>query len=153
MNVNMIFALLFAIIIIMVVLFFGTRQMGDLTNINTQTAFYNKLNKFDDAVSSVATMSMGSEQKFEFTVPSTVEKICFVDRNNPDSNPTENWELDNIVERLITNNDYNLLVYEKDKNVPIGRKIDYLVPDENFCITSGKTLWLENKGRVVSIGE
>jgi len=153
MNVNMVFALLFAIIIIMVVLFFGTTQFGNLININSETTFYNDMNKFDGVVAKVASMSLDSEQKFDFKLSGNTEKVCFVNRNRPDSNPEGGWKLTNILEHIITDGDYNLLIFEKGKDVPTGRRVDYLIPESNFCIKARKTLWLVNKGRYVSIEE
>ncbi len=152
MNMNLLFGIIFAIIIMMAVLFFGVGQFGNLTDLNTQTAFYNQINDFESAVKKTAEMSMGSTQKFDFNIPSTMHKICFIDRNNPESNSAGNWELTNINEKLITDYDYNFFIYETETKSE-GKKINYLIPLENFCIKGKKTLWLENKGRYVTISE
>jgi len=151
-NVNLIFGIIFAIIVMIFVVVFASGQFGDLFGMQNQATFYNQVTEFDKTVTKVGDMSMGSTQKFKFNIPDNVKKVCFVDRNNPESNPTGNWKLDNIVEKLITDHDYNFFFYE-DEYIPEGKKIDYLIPRENFCISSSQTIWLENKGRYVTITE
>ena len=119
---------------------------------NTQATFYNKITDFEESVNKVNGMSMGSTQKFEFTVPDTIDKICFVDKDNPESNPSKGWELTNINKKLINDQDYNFFIYE-DKDIAKGKNILHLIPDENFCISGRNTLWLENEGRYVSISK
>ncbi|MBN2101887.1 MAG: hypothetical protein JW716_03385 [Candidatus Aenigmarchaeota archaeon] len=153
MNVNLIFAIIFAIIVMIVVIFFAAGQFSDLFEIQNQATFYNQVTEFDKTVNRVADMSMGSTQQFEFNMPSQISKVCFIDRNNPESNPPGNWETTNIIEAMITDNDYNLFIYDEKKGIPEGKKINYLIPRENFCISSSKTLWIENKGRYVTITE
>jgi len=111
---------------------------------------HNQISQLEENVSRLLDMPIDSRLEFEFNMPKDIKKICFVGNNNPESNYTGNWESNKILQKMITENDFNLFFYEDDK-IPEGRKIKYLIPIENFCISESKRMCLENKGRYVTI--
>ncbi len=148
MNVGLVFGIIFAAIVIGFLLFFGFKYVNEMFSVNCEAILGDQIMKLKDQVSKTFHLSMGSTQEFVMIVPSCVEKICFVNPEDPSS--YGNWETNNVLTRMILVNKYNLIVFDRDKTFS-GYRIDHMRTDYNFCVSSKKTLILRNDGSFVVI--
>ena len=145
----MLFGIIFAIIGIAFVVFFGYDQIASFIGISSEASMKQQISDFEKEVRNVNTLAMGSVNRFNFKVYAGVEKVCFVDSEDPSPEPANGWDPDNLMERAIINNKYNMIIFNNDGFR--GDFIQYLKPDINFCIDRTSDLLLENEGSYVSI--
>ena len=150
MNVGMLFGIIFAIVVIGFVLFLGSDQIASFLGVSQEAAFLQQMNDFGDEVSNVYSLAMGSIKSYSFKVPSSIEKMCFVNPDDPSASPEGNWEPDDPLIRSVRNNGYNIVAFVKGKGFQ-GDTIENMIPEENFCISSATKILIENEGRYVSV--
>ncbi|NIO22560.1 MAG: hypothetical protein GTN38_00850 [Candidatus Aenigmarchaeota archaeon] len=148
MNVGLVFGIIFAAIVIGFLLFFGFKYINEMFEVNCDAILGDQIIKLRDQVEKTFQLSLGSSQEFILNIPSCTEKMCFVDYDDPSS--YGNWETDNILTRMIIQNKYSLIVFDRDKNFE-GYEIERLKPNYNFCVSSRKTLLLKNEGSFVNV--
>lgn len=150
MNVGLVFGIIFAAIVIGFLLFFGVRYFGDMSEAACESQMWQQIENLKNSVSSTLTLSKDSVQELRVIVPGCFEKICFVDPNHPEDYPEAGWEPENHVRLIVTNEKSNVIIY-KSSGVVKGHKIEKFRPYVNFCMTSTKTLTLQNTGKIVEI--
>ena len=101
MNVGMLFGIIFTIIVIAFVVFFGYEQISSFIGISSGASMSQQIEDFRDEVGNVNTLAMGSVKRFNFKVYAGVERVCFVDSEDPSPEPSNDWNPDNIIERSI----------------------------------------------------
>ncbi len=150
MNVGLIFGIIFAAIVIGFLLMFGMGSVTDLFNISGNAQLGQQVVNLQSKVESTFNLAYGSVQEFKFVLPPGVKKICFVDPDNPFSNPDGSWESNKFLDTYISRYSYNLLVFKGD-DLPEGYVIKKLKPNQNFCMTKTRKITLKNLGSVVEV--
>jgi hypothetical protein len=153
MNVGLLFGIIFAIIVLGFVMFFGYDYISKFLGISGEASLVQQILTLEGEVKDVFNLAMGSTKEFRITIPSNVGRVCFVNPENPESNPSGGWEMNVILTKMITSYQYNVLILDREGRFDDGKKIDHLIPNQNFCISSGKRLLLKNEGKFVSISE
>jgi len=148
MNVGLVFGIIFAAILIGFVLFFGFNYINEMFDINCKATVGDQIIKIREITDKTFRLSLGAKQEYVLLIPPCVEKICFVDHEDPFS--YGNWETNSVLTRLITENEYSVIIFEKDETFE-GYVVDHLKPDYNFCVSSKKTLLLTNDGPFVMV--
>lgn len=148
MNVGLVFGIIFTAIVIGFLLFFGFKYINEMFTVNCDAILGDQIIKFRDQVGKTFRLSLGASQEFTLIVPSCVEKICFVDPESPDS--YGNWETNNILTRMILQNKYSMIVFNKDRTFR-GYEVDHLKAEYNFCVSSKQKLLLKNDGSFVAV--
>jgi hypothetical protein len=148
MNVGLIFGIIFAAVIIGFLLFFGFVYLNDMINANCEAMMGDQLIKLREQVGKTFRLSLGATQEFEIIIPSCVEKICFINPEDPSS--YGNWETSNAINIMVKSYGYNMIVFGKDQTFD-GYKIEHLTAEYNFCIHSKETLLLKNDGSLVMV--
>lgn len=148
MNVGLVFGIIFAAIIIGFLLFFGYTYINEMFGVNCEAILGDQIIKLREQVGRTFQFSLGATQEFTLTVPACIEKICFVNPDDPSS--YGNWETNNVITRMILTYDYNVIVFRDDQSSG-GHVIDHLTTEYNFCVSSKKTLLLKNDGPFVVV--
>ncbi len=149
MNVGLVFGIIFAIIVMGFLLFFGYSRIIEILELNEDVLIKKQMTDLEKTADRVFEMSMGTTQDFDFKFYKTINNVCFIDPENPDSNQAMGWELDDYLKKLIDDGKYNMIIFIND--MPDGNNITHVLPLENFCIDKPGKLWLENKGTYVDI--
>jgi len=148
MNVGLVFGIIFAVILIGFVLFFGFNYINEMFDINCKATLGDQVIKIGEMTDKTSRLSLGAKQEYDLLIPPCVEEVCFVDYEDPSS--YGNWETNSVLTRLITENKYSLMIFDKDGTFE-GYEVDHLKPDYNFCVSSKKTLLLTNDGPFVAV--
>lgn len=153
MNVGMVFAIVFAIIVMGLILAFGTDQIRSIFCLSSDAQTGKAIQDLKTNVETVYTQAMGSTYTFTLKLPGDA-KFCFINASDPKRNIAGDWNPDPVYQTMIREEGYSLWYYTYcwGNNV-YGDKIPHLFPDENFCATSGAKLYLHNKGLYVEIGK
>ena len=154
MQVGMIFALVFAVIMIGLIFVFALPMIGDLMNVGGQAQINKMIKDIETKIDNLYwNAGYGSSEVLKISLPADT-RICFI---NPDdlSNAIykEKWRIwsqDEAIKVMIRNEEYNLwYYYGEDQN---GYKVNHLlVSGKNFCTISGTEIYLENTGKQVSV--
>ncbi len=154
MNAGMVFGLIFTIIVIALVLIFGLGQMGNMFCMSSDAQAGKAMADLETVASEVYNLAEGSSRSFRVILPGDA-KLCFVDPENPGTqlytaaDSWKNWVPDPVYEGIIREKGYNLW-YEICSGKG-GKAIGSLRVPKSFCVTGGKTVYLENKGLWVEI--
>lgn len=152
----MIFALIFAIIMIGFIFVFAVPQIASFISIGGQAQINKMIKDIETKVDYIYwNAGYGSSEILTITLPSKT-RICFI---NPydlgDYYYAEkwmDWRSDKAINVLIKKEGYNLWYYhDGDQN---GYKVKHLQLDENahnFCIIGGMEIYLENEGDRVTV--
>lgn len=150
MNVGMVFAVIFAIVVMGLVLIFGVDQIINIFCFANEAQTIKAIRDLETEVNNLYVLAEGASKQFDLRIPGDAE-FCFVNPSSPGANLLKGWEPDPVVVSLITENGYNLwYTHCTGQN---GHNIAYLSPSDNFCMKSGVILYLENKGTYVDITE
>lgn len=151
MNVGLVFGIIFAAIVIGLLMFFGFKYINEVVDLSCQSQMGQQIVNLEKAVDSTMTLSRGGSQKYNFLFPSCLERVCFVDPDNPGvDNPEGGWESTEFMIDLVSRYKYNLIFIEPNGGFE-GHVIDKVKPYVNFCLTSAKEVTLLNTGRTVEI--
>jgi len=148
MNVGLIFGIIFAAVIIGFLLFFGFVYLSDMMNFNCEAILRDQIIKLREQVGKTFRLSLGASQEFELLIPQCIEKICFINPEDPSS--YGNWQTSNAINIIVKSYGYNMIVFSKDQTFD-GHKIDNLAAEYNFCIHSKETILLKNDGPLVMV--
>ncbi|MFH1364665.1 MAG: hypothetical protein ABIH52_03325 [Candidatus Aenigmatarchaeota archaeon] len=149
MNVGMAFLLIFSIIVIILVLVFGSDVMKDFTCMGSEAKTVKAMKDLESIVGDLYLQAEGSSDLFDLNLPGDAE-FCFVDPDTPERNPAGNWKPDPVYVTLVEENGYTLwYTHCTGKDGYVMRRIQ---PTSNFCVKSTE-LYLENKGSFISIEE
>jgi hypothetical protein len=147
----MLFALIFAVIVIGFVLAFGSGAIQELfcfsDNARSQKAFTEIRNLVEDNLYS---KSRGSSEVYTLNIPSG-SSICFVNSSDPGINLLGDWIPDPVHQSMIIENGFN--VWRVFCGGEGGYAIDHLkvLPEDNFCADTGADLYFENTGAWVTV--
>lgn len=160
MNVGMIFAIIFTIVIIGAILALGLTQLQDFFCLGSTAQTNKAVNDVETLVDEVFILAKGSGKSFEMALPQD-STICFVNPDNPAPHPyldtTLTWNPDQVVLEGILNDPSstqygsNLWVYSCGNALGEGLKMDHVIPSKSFCAPSGTTIFIENVGGSVDI--
>ena len=138
MSVGMIFMLIFAVIVVSFLIFFG---YGDA---QVQKSY----KTLEDSVESMYRKTKGSSEMLEVSIPSST-MICFVNSTDPRPNVLGGWLPDSDVQDIISVKGYNAWI--KFCRGEEGYVMDRIRVSESFCITSHNEVYIENTGSHVEI--
>ncbi len=144
----MVFGFVFAIIVIGFLLAGGLPMIQGILSAGEAATHNKNIEEFKKAVEGVYFTTTGSTDVFTAKVTGGIERICFLNPQNPQNNPRGDWFAEQVVQDLIQNKSYSLFVINQDGSGK-GEVIERLSPDENFCIKTDRELLLVNKGRSV----
>jgi|SRR3989338_3865980 len=158
MDLSLVFVFIFVIIVIgfllvgginLVTRFFG---LGEDLQVERQAAEFELAVYSKEKKTGIFWTTTGSSEEFNFFIGSGVEKVCFLDPQNPRDNPAKGWIDEYDYQELIKDNGFNLVYFISGKGLK-GFTLDKFKPEENSCITSTTNLLLTNKGSYVDIRE
>ncbi len=152
MNVGMLFGIIFSMIIIGFVLYFGYTYIGEYMDIQGDAGLMQQILRLDNAADEVYNMAFESSKRFSLSF-SGGGKVCFVDPSNPSSNPDDGWETNEVLTRMVSGNNHNVVVLLPDGRYDYGKEIEHLAPlrSSNFCVEGDSEFLLRNEGKYVSI--
>lgn len=153
MNTGLVFGIIFAIIVIALLLAFGIEQIVNIFCMSNIAGADKSVKDLELAVEDVYNLAQGSAMPFKVSL-SRNARICLINPDDPspmnswrpDANDYQNWMKD-----MISDKDYNVWIQYGCGNSDDGYKIRYLRVTENFCVTGGTELYLENMGYHVEI--
>lgn len=154
MNAGMVFALIFTVIVIGLVLVFGLGQMGSLFCMSSDAQVGKSMTDLETVASEVYNLAEGSSRVFRISLPGD-SKLCFVDPEGTGiqlytaADSWKNWVPDPVYESIIQEKGYNIW-YEMCSGKG-GKTLSYVKVPKNFCVIGGKSIYLENKGLWVEI--
>lgn len=141
MNVNLVFAMIFAIIIMGAVLMFAFTNILDVFSLAKESAFEKQIDEFRNSIDDVFSLSYGSRETFEFRIGDN-ERVCFL---SIDDNTI--WENDPIMREFVESGNNLIVMNEEIKAYNIER----MKVSQNFCIDGSETLLLINTGKYVDV--
>ena len=150
MNVGLVFGIIFAVIVIGFILFFGIKYMGEMSETACKSQAGQQISNLEKAVKSTLALSQGSSQELRVILPNCYEKMCFVDTEHPESYPEGGWEPDERTKMMTYQEKKNVFLF-KPNGVVEGWRIEKLKPHINFCMSSTKKVILRNTGSLVEI--
>lgn len=154
MNAGMVFALIFTVIVIGLVLVFGMGQIGSLFCMSSDAQAGKVISDLEDVSFEVYNLAEGSSRVYQVSLPSDA-RLCFVDPESPGTQlyPSgeswKNWVADPVYQSMIQENGYNLW-YEICSGKG-GTRLQYLRVTQNFCVEGSREVYLENRGLWVEI--
>ena len=152
MNVEVVFGIILAVIVIISILAFGSRQIAEFLGLSNAAITKKSVEDLRATAARAYSLGEGSTLEFRLSIPANA-RFCFVDPENPEANidpdPDRRWTPDSIVMGIITENMYTL--WAESPGEQDGYAIDYVRPLENFCAKTGTRLYFENRGLYVSV--
>jgi len=85
MNIGLLFGMVVAVFFIGILMVFGYQQIGNVTDIQDTAAFKKTIENLETAVDRVYSLGGESSEKFSFSFPTSVQKVCFVPTYRMDS--------------------------------------------------------------------
>ena len=161
MDTGMVFAIIFALILVGFVLAFGVGQIQSFFCLGSNAQTNKAVQDIESYVEEVSVLARGSARTYTISLPSD-SKICFVNKNNPSvepgwPRPELYWNPPQIIlENFLQNPQSpsyqsNLWIYSCGRELGEGYKISFLSPTKSFCAGSGQKVYIENKGLSVDI--
>lgn len=156
MNVGMVFAIIFAMIMIAMILVFGIGQIGNVFCLSSDAQVAGSIRDLEAMVEEVYVMSEGSSRVFDVRLPGG-SQLCFVDPQDPGTNQfagqeaVHNWIADPAYEAIIEDYGYNL--WYTQCSGKSGYQFEHLQVSGrgSFCVDGGDSLYLANRGRYVEV--
>ncbi len=155
MNVDMVFAIIFTIILVGFLFSLGMDQIIAIFGVSGQAQVQSAVKNIEKISEELYHLAEGSSNTYALSIPSG-RRICFLKSADPSPNPSRGWNPEkHIYDNLImdSSSQYfgsNIWIYFTQTKQE-GYKIPNLEPVYNFCAPSGTTLYFENKGVFVSI--
>ncbi len=152
MQVGMVFGIIFALIVMAMVLTFGSGMIADMMCMGSLGQTNKAIEDMADAVSRVHSLDEGSSSPFDVSLPSSA-RVCFVDPEDPSPSITGGWMPDPglFIEEEIQANGYNIWLEYNCGESDRGFSMRYLETESNFCAERGDRLLLTNTGMTVSV--
>jgi hypothetical protein len=155
MNAEMVFAIIFAIILMGFLFSMGFEQILSIFGVSGQAQMQSAVRNVERLSGELYHLAEGSSNTYPVSLPSG-SKLCFLKQSKPEPNPARNWNPEPFIYnnmRLDPQNQYfgsNVWIYFTPTKQE-GYKISSLEPVYNFCALSGSSLYFENKGVFVSV--
>lgn len=160
MQIGMVFAIIFTLILIGFLFAVGFNQIQSFFCIGSNAQTNKAVKDIEAFVDEVFILAKGSGKSYPLSLPSDA-KLCFINKTNPGPHPyqdtTKTWNPDSlIIEQFLQNPDSpdygsNLWIYRCGSPLGEGYTMRFLSSSKSFCALSGTTLFLENTGATVDI--
>jgi hypothetical protein len=158
MSVGMIFGIIFAILVMGMLLVFGSDVIVIIFCMGSDAQTQKTIQNLQTFVDDLYLLPSGSGDYFTLNIPKD-SKLCFVNTSYPEPvfypDPLKTWDPDRVYQRIIKDEGYNIWYHHCSGQS--GGKIDHLYigsgNSKNFCARPGMKLYLENVGRWVAIIE
>jgi hypothetical protein len=154
MQVGAVFGLIFALIVMAFVIYFGSTQLVNIMCLGNVGQTNNVVKNLENLVDDIQASGEGSSDTFRMSIPSNA-KVCFLDPSDPSCSLAGDWwpdpEFYPIIETKIQTGGYNVWIEYNCGSSDDGYRMDYAVTDSNFCASSGDTLLLTNIGIEVRV--
>ena len=144
----MVFALIFAIVLISFIVVFGYDAITRMFCIGKDSQVQKAFDSVKEYVNRLYMKAKGSSDIAEVNIPSG-SRICFVNSTSPGRNSAGQWYPDRSIEEIITVEGYNTWI--EFCRGSEGYTLRHVRIDENFCVIGPSRIYLENKGAYVSI--
>lgn len=160
-DTSLVFAMIFALIFIGLLLAFGMNQITNLFCFNGVAQVDKSVKDLENDVRSVYNLAEGASKLFKVVVPSG-SSVCVINSSDPNPNPAGYWMPNPDNMPIITNKmrlrDANIWINYNCGNNEETYRIEHLRPVRqpgmggtgSFCAGSGSSIYLENKGVFVS---
>ncbi len=163
MEIGFAFTLIFALIVLGVVLFFGSDMIQQLLGLTGDAQLVNQVTEIqklscgqarDDTCSGGLFWSiLGDTRPFTISIPGGFTKICFLDPESDLSRSTETWDgSDRLANLAIEGKKQNIYGFKSAGENP-GFRIPKLKPSQNFCVDKNTDLVLTAKGQYVEVSQ
>lgn len=159
MDTGLVFAMIFAIIFIGLLLAFGMNQITNMFCFNGVAQVDKSVKDLENDVKNVYNLAEGASKLFRVSVPSGAS-ICIINSSDPNPNPAGYWmpNPDNmpIIANKIRLKDANIWINYNCGSNEQTYMIEHIRPAKNiggtgsFCVGPGESIYLENKGTFVS---
>ena len=148
----MVFAMVFTIIVMGLILVFGFDQIISIFNLGGQAQCQSVIKKIDKQVQSVYSYATGSGVPVKINIPDNC-RICFVNSTDPSermyTDKDKTWNPDIVYQKLIEEKGYNIWwEYSGNKG---GYTIKHLAVKKSFCVKRNQKIYIENLGRSVGV--
>ncbi len=151
MNVGMIFAIIFTVIVIVFLLTGGMKMITDLLGLGEEAQIKAQIDTLRNVVASeVYWLPIEGSKPFEFSLTPGTDRVCFFNYLDPGANPEKGWEGNNVIEYQARMMNYTVYYFFKDGNEN-GYAIEKAMVTESFCTKSPMDLMLISRGRHVEI--
>ena len=126
MNVGMVFAVIFAVVVVGLVLVFGMEQIINIFCFGSDAQAMSAIKNLENEVDNLYVLAEGASKRYDLGIPADAE-FCFIDPSKADqANILKGWEPDPVFVSLIRENSYNIWYTScSGKN---GYKVPYLLP-------------------------
>jgi hypothetical protein len=152
MQVGAVFGIIFAIIVMAIVLVFGSGMITDMMCMGSLGQTNKVIDNLNDMTDRVQSLDEGSSTPFDVNLPSSA-RLCFVDPEHPNRSIIGDWMPDPglFIEDEIHANGYNMWIEYNCGSSDTGLYMKYLATESNFCVKKGDRLLLTNTGISVNI--
>jgi hypothetical protein len=159
MQVGAVFGIIFAIIVMALLLAFGSGQIINIICLGNLAQTNKAIRDLEFLVDGIQASGPESSDTFGVSIPGNA-RLCFVDPEHPEPNFLGRWnpDPDSFIELDIKEKGYNLWIEYGCGSSDKGYRMDYVVvrgpsdtTNRNFCIGSGETLLLTNIGVEVRV--
>jgi hypothetical protein len=151
MNTGVVFTLIVAVIVIGILLVFGTGQMASMFCLSSDAQAGKVITELESEVDRMFDLAKGSSHSFMLNLPGDAE-FCFVNSADPASVGWQpewmNWQSDPVYAAVISENSYNL--WYTHCSGQSGHRIPGLGVTDSFCAPPGTEIELRNEGTYVS---
>lgn len=155
MNVGLVFGIIFTVIVMGLLLVFGTGIISDMLGLGSQAQVQKSIKDIENQVKNLVTLSRGSTLPYKVAIPQNT-KICFVNSTDPShryyAKNSRNWDPEKWEQDSILSNGYNIWYY---LGTPAGYSYSisklYVYQGNSFCVTTNDNLFFSNKGGVVEV--
>ena len=154
MDTSLVFAIIFAIIVIGLILVFGYQQIGNMFCFNGAAQVDKAVKDMENEVNVIYNLAEGASKQFKVSIPSG-SSICVI--NTSDPSPAGTW-LPNpdtfpIISSTVRLRNANILITYNCGGNEQAYRIDHLDlarRQASFCVGSGGTIYVENAGDYVA---
>lgn len=155
MQVGAVFGLIFALIVMGFVLFFGADQIANLLCMGGTGQTSKAVKDLEIMVDDIQASGEGSSDVFSMNIAKNA-KVCFVDPLDTTPHPSEGWapdlDLYPVIKIEIETGGYNVWIEYNCGSPNPGYRMDHIVSGiGNFCVNAGDTLLLTNIGTQVRL--
>ena len=157
MDAGMAFAIIFALIMIGMILVFGIGQIGNIFCLSSDAQVASSIKDLDSMVDQVYALSEGSSRLYDLALPGDA-RFCFVNTTSPEipaayteEQSRHDWKPDPVYSAEINESGYNLWYQQCSGWYGYAFKNLRVQNGKSFCVDSGDSLYLVNKGRFVEV--
>lgn len=157
MDVSLVFAMIFAIIVIGLILVFGYQQIMNIFCFNGQAQIMKSVKDLENDVQNVYNLAEGASKLYSPNIPGG-SSICIINTSDPSVNEAGKWlpnpDLLPIITSKISISSANIWMNYNCGNQEQTYKIAHLRPTRlgntgSFCVGSGEQIYIENAGDYV----